>query len=61
MELRGSDLHHVLAPAVHNAQAIARIFRFGQTRPSFVYRMLYNATFEFRLYRRNLDKEGLFG
>ena len=51
----------VPAPAVHNAQAIARIFRMGQTRPSFVYRLLYNYTMEFRRYRRNLDKEGLFG
>lgn len=47
--------------AVHNAQAIARIFRWGQTRRSFVYRLLYNHTMEYRLYRRNLDKEGLFG
>lgn len=29
---------------VHNAQAMARIYRIGQTRPTFVYRLLYKNT-----------------
>lgn len=41
-------------------QAIARIYRYGQTRPTFVYRLLYKGTAEHRVYRRNVDKEGLF-
>lgn len=41
-------------------QAIARIYRFGQTRPSYVYRLLYGATLEELIYDRNLDKEELF-
>ncbi|KAL0037316.1 hypothetical protein WJX79_001658 [Trebouxia sp. C0005] len=45
---------------VHNAQAIARIYRYGQKRATFVYRLLYKGTAEHRVYRRNVDKEGLF-
>jgi hypothetical protein len=35
---------------VHNAQAIARIFRLGQTRPVFIYRLLYGGTAEEEIY-----------
>ncbi|EFJ40596.1 hypothetical protein VOLCADRAFT_48099, partial [Volvox carteri f. nagariensis] len=45
---------------VFNAQAIARIYRFGQTRPTFVYRLLYAATLEELVYDLNVDKEELF-
>ncbi len=41
-------------------QAIARIYRYGQKRATFVYRLLYKGTAEHRVYRRNVDKEGLF-
>lgn len=41
-------------------QAIARIYRYGQTQPTFVYRLIYQGTAEHRVYRRNVDKEGLF-
>lgn len=41
-------------------QAIARIYRYGQTHATFVYRLLYKGTAEHRVYRRNVDKEGLF-
>ncbi|GLC42501.1 hypothetical protein PLESTB_001104800 [Pleodorina starrii] len=45
---------------VFNAQAIARIYRFGQVRPTFVYRLLYAATLEEHVYDLNVDKEELF-
>ncbi|PNH06473.1 Transcriptional regulator ATRX [Tetrabaena socialis] len=45
---------------VWNAQAIARIYRFGQTHPTFVYRLLYAATLEERVYDQTVDKEELF-
>ncbi|KAK9810003.1 hypothetical protein WJX72_003200 [[Myrmecia] bisecta] len=45
---------------VHNAQAIARIYRYGQTQPTYVYRLLYKSAIDQRVYRRNVDKEGLF-
>lgn len=41
-------------------QAIARIFRYGQKHETYVYRLLYKGTIERRVYRRNVDKEGLF-
>lgn len=41
-------------------QAIARIYRYGQTHATYVYRLLYKGTAEHRVYRRNVDKEGLF-
>ena len=41
-------------------QAIARIYRYGRTHATFVYRLLYKGTAEHRVYRRNVDKEGLF-
>jgi hypothetical protein len=45
---------------VHNAQAVARIWRYGQTRPCYVYRMLYKGTLEDRLYAQSNRKEELF-
>ncbi|KAG2500773.1 hypothetical protein HYH03_001535 [Edaphochlamys debaryana] len=45
---------------VYNAQAIARIFRMGQVRPTYVYRLLYAATLEELVYDLNVDKEELF-
>ena len=41
-------------------QAVARIFRYGQTRETYIYRLVWDQTMEYRTYRRNLDKEGLF-
>ena len=40
-------------------QAVARIFRYGQKRETFIYRLLWDKTMEHKIYRRNLDKEGL--
>ena len=38
-------------------QAIARIYRIGQTRPAFVYRLVLKGTYEDAIYRLSLDKE----
>ncbi|KIY92254.1 Helicase ARIP4 [Monoraphidium neglectum] len=45
---------------VHNEQAVSRIWRYGQTRPCFIYRLLHKATLEERIYDRTLAKEELF-
>ena len=43
----------------HDEQAIGRSFRFGQTRPVFVYRLQCYGTIEERLYRLNVHKAGM--
>lgn len=40
-------------------QAIARIFRYGQTRRTYIYSLVYQGSMEEACYRRNVDKEGL--
>lgn len=47
----GSCNHLPLLGAVYSSQAIARIFRYGQSAPTFVYRLLYDGTMEHTLYR----------
>ena len=46
--------------ACNALQAIARIYRFGQQMPTFIYRLLYTSAIDHRIYRRNIDKEALF-
>ncbi|KAF9191257.1 hypothetical protein BGZ51_007577 [Haplosporangium sp. Z 767] len=43
----------------HDEQAIARAFRYGQTRKVFVYRLQTYGTWEDKLYKTNLHKLGL--
>ncbi|KAF9132650.1 hypothetical protein BGW39_011677 [Mortierella sp. 14UC] len=43
----------------HDEQAIARAFRYGQTRKVFVYRLQTFGTWEDKLYKTNLHKLGL--
>lgn len=43
----------------HDEQAIARAFRYGQTRKVYVYRLQTFGTFEDLLYKNNLHKLGL--
>ena len=43
----------------HDEQAIARAFRYGQTRKVFVYRLHTFGTWEDKLYKTNLHKLGL--
>ena len=39
---------------------MSRIWRYGQTAPCFVYRLLHRATLEERVYDKTLVKEELF-
>lgn len=41
-------------------QAISRVWRYGQTRPCYIYHLLYGGTFETRVFERVLVKEELF-
>lgn len=41
-------------------QAIARAYRYGQTKPTFVYRLFAHKTFESRLVAANIHKTNLF-
>ena len=43
----------------YDDQAIARAFRFGQTRPVYVYRLQCYGTIDERLYRLNVHKSGI--
>ena len=43
----------------HDEQAVARAFRYGQTRKVFVYRLQTYGTWEDKLYKTNLHKLGL--
>lgn len=47
------------SPVLH-PQAIARIYRLGQSRATFVYRLMYAATVDEELYSRCIQKEELF-
>jgi len=41
-------------------QAVGRAYRFGQTKPVYVYRFVSGGTFEERLYKMNMFKSSLF-
>ena len=41
-------------------QAISRVWRYGQERPTFIYHLVYAGTFETRVFERVLYKEELF-
>lgn len=59
----GGHAHQQLAAAAPFpvvVQAIARIYRFGQTRASFVYRLMLAGTVDEVVYGCNVDKEELF-
>jgi hypothetical protein len=45
---------------VYAAQAVARIFRYGQARPTRVYRLQYGGALESNVYLRNVNKAALF-
>ncbi len=43
----------------HDCQAICRVFRFGQTKPSYIYRFVTENTMEKKIYDRQVNKQGM--
>lgn len=52
--------HCFLTLHSHLQQAISRVWRYGQKQPSYIYHLIYEGTFETRVFERVLAKEELF-